>query len=704
MKTNYWIEFLTLFIFNKVFFNFLLFIISFYTSYSQQTEKVDFINVKATVQPIFTEKKVKATASYTFKILKKCDSIYLDAANIYLLKTKNFNSQIKIVSKNKKIWLFADFKVNKTYKICFSYEAIPKKALYFFKNQIWTQGQGKYTSNWLPSINDMNDKMEFNMSYIIPSEKKIVANGILKSVTKNEKFSTWEYKMTKPISSYLVAFAVGDFSKKIIKSKTNTPIELYYPTNDSLHFEPTYRFSREIFNFLESEIGFKYPWVNYKQVPLHDFMYAGMENTTATFFSDNFIVDSTGFNDINYINVNAHELAHQWFGNLVTEKSGSDHWLHEGFASYYALLAEKEIFGEDNYYWKLYQSSEQLRSLSDEGKGEALSDPGASSITFYEKGAWALHILREKVGDEVFKKGIKNYLFKYQFQNVKIKDFLIELELVYGMNLNDFENDWINQTKFQYEQVYKSLMKSKFMRDYLNLLSLRPRSISSKTFDFEKALNSSNIFLGQEVVYQLQYESISQTLPFYKKAFQTNNIHIRQAIAMSMTKIPTELKKDYESLLDDKSYITQEIAFGNLCANFYGDRLSYLNKIDTVIGFRDKNIRQVWLFMALITEDYKQEKKDLYVNELKQYSSSNYGYAVREKAFEFIDYLSLWDHETIYNLINASQHHYWRFRTSSREMLNKLLIIDTYKKQIILLSNTLDHKSQNFLSKVMEEN
>ncbi len=704
MKTNFWIEFLALFVCNKVFFSFLLFIISFRTSYSQQIEKVDFIDVNATVQPIFAEKKVKATASYTFKILKKCDSIYLDASNIYLLNTKNFNSQIKIVSKNKKIWLFADFKVNKTYKICFSYEAIPKKALYFFKNQIWTQGQGKYTSNWLPSINDMNDKMEFNMSYIIPSEKKIVANGILKSVTKNEKFSTWEYKMTKPISSYLVAFAVGDFSKKIIKSKTNTPIELYYPTNDSLHFEPTYRFSREIFNFLESEIGFKYPWVNYKQVPLHDFMYAGMENTTATFFSDNFIVDSTGFNDRNYINVNAHELAHQWFGNLVTEKSGSDHWLHEGFASYYALLAEKEIFGEDNYYWKLYQSSEQLRSLSDEGKGEALSDPGASSITFYEKGAWALHILREKVGDEVFKKGIKNYLFKYQFQNVKIKDFLIELELVYGMNLNDFENDWINQTKFQYEQVYKSLMKSKFMRDYLNLLSLRPRSISSKTFDFEKALNSSNIFLGQEVVYQLQYESISQTLPFYKKAFQTNNIHIRQAIAMSMTKIPTELKKDYESLLDDKSYITQEIAFGNLCANFYGDRLSYLNKIDTVIGFRDKNIRQVWLFMALITEDYKQEKKDLYVNELKQYSSSNYGYAVREKAFEFIDYLSLWDHETIYNLINASQHHYWRFRTSSREMLNKLLIIDTYKKQIILLSNTLDHKSQNFLSKVMEEN
>ena len=704
MKINFWIESIATFVYNKVFLSLLIFIIGFFTSYSQQTEKVDFININATVQPIFTEKKVKATATYTFKILKNCDSIYLDAPNIILLSTKNFNSEIKVISKNKKIWLFTDFKLNKTYKISFSYEAIPKKALYFFKNQIWTQGQGKYTSNWLPSINDMNDKIRFHISYIIPSEKKMVANGVLKSITKKEKFSIWEYKMTNPISSYLVAFAVGDFSKKIIKSSSKIPIELYYPTNDSLYFETTYRYSEKIFNFLENEIGFKYPWANYKQVPLHDFMYAGMENTSATFFSDDFIVDSIGFNDRNYINVNAHELAHQWFGNLVTEQSSSDHWLHEGFASYFALLAEKEIFGEDYYYWELYQSAEQLRSLSEEGKGEALNDPQGSSITFYEKGAWALHILREKVGDKVFKKGIKNYLFKYQFQNVKIKDFLIEIELVYRMNLNDYENDWISQTEFQYEQVYISLMKSKFMRDYFNLLSLRPLSISSKIIDFEKALNSSNDFLGQEVVYQLQNEPISKTLPFYKKAFQTNNIKIRQAIALSMDKIPTELKTDYESLLNDKSYITQEIAFGNLCANFYTERPKYLNKIDKVIGFRDNNVRQFWLFMAIITKKYKPEKKDLYINELKQYSSSNYGYAVRKKAFEFIDYLNLWDHETIYNLINASQHHYWKFRASSRKILNKLLTNETFKKQIILLRNTLDDKSQNFLSKVLEEN
>ncbi len=700
MKINYWIEFLLSAVFGRIF----ILLCCINASYSQQIEKVDFINVKARVKPVFKEKKVKASASYIFKILKKCDSIYLDAPDVFLLNSIDLNSEIKVVSKNKKIWLFSNFKANKTYQISFNYEATPKKALYFFNNQIWTQGQGKDTSNWLPSINDMNDKIKFNICYIIPSEKTVIANGELKSITKNEKFSEWNYEMTHPISSYLVAFAVGDFSKKIMESATGTSIELYYPTNDSLYFEPTYRFSERIFNFLENEIDVKYPWVNYKQVPLHDFMYAGMENTTATFFSDTFIVDSIGFNDKNYVNVNAHELAHHWFGNLVTEHSGADHWLHEGFASYYALLAEKDIFGEDYYYWKLYQSSEQLKYLSEEGKGEALNDPKASSITFYDKGALALHILREIVGDEVFKVGVKNYLVKNQFQNVSIKDFLHEIEFIYGKSLSNFDRDWIKQTKFPYEEVYQSLMKSNFMRDYFNVLSLRPLSMSSKILDFDKILDSSNYFLSQEVVFQLQNEPISSTLPIYKKAFKTNDINIRQAIALSMNKIPSELKTDYESLLDDKSYVTQEIAFGNLCANFYLDRTKYLDKMDTVIGFRDKNIRQFWLFMALITEDYNPKKKGTYINELKKYSSSNYGYTVREKAFEHLGYLSLWDSGTLNNLIDACQHHYWRFRNFSRKLLMELCKNDIYKKQLILLNDTLDNQAQFFLNKILKEN
>ena len=670
--------------------------------FSQQTEMVDFISVKAVVRPLLKEKKIIANASYIFKILKKCDSVYLDAQGIFLLKNIR-NHKIAVILKNKKIWFVSNFKPNQTYTVSFEYETSPKKALYFLDHQIWTQGQGKYTSNWLPSIDDMNDKIEFDISYIIPSDKTIVANGKLVAVTDNGNAKKWSFNMEHPMSSYLVAFAVGDFSKKTIVSSSNIPMELYYPTSDSLLIEPTYRYSKRIFDFLENEIGVDYPWQNYKQVPLKDFLYAGMENTSATFFSDAFIVDSIGFVDRNYVNVNAHELAHQWFGNLVTETSSESHWLHEGFASYYALLAEKEVFGEDYYYWKLFQSAEQLQSLSEEGKGEALNNPKASSLTFYEKGAWALHILREKIGDSIFKKAIKNYIEKYQYKNVRIDDFIIEVEHAYGKELIEYKKDWILQSAFKSEQAYQSLIKSNFINEYFKISALRETPITLKMAEFEKALIFPDDFIGQEIVYQLINEPLSLTLPLYKKAFNSNNVFVRQAIALSMDKIPKELKSYYESLLYDNSYLTQESALGNLWVNFPENKSKYLDKMDGIIGFRDKNIRQFWLFLALITEDYQTVKKEYFLEELIEYTSSKYAYNIREKALEYIGYLNVWNRDSLVNLIDASQHHYWRFRDFSRNIFKGLLEDEKYREQFMLLKQELDTDSLKFLKMMLNE-
>ena len=159
--------------------------------------------------------------------------------------------------------------------------------------------------------------------------------------------------MVNPISSYLVALAAGTYKKDIMTTASGVPIELYYYPRDSAKVSATYRYTQQIFDFLEAEIMVPYPWQNYKEVPVKDFLYAGMENASATIFSDNLMVDDTAFIDRNFVNVNAHELAHQWFGDMVTETSGTHHWLQEGFATYYALLAEKSIFGEDYYYWQL---------------------------------------------------------------------------------------------------------------------------------------------------------------------------------------------------------------------------------------------------------------------------------------------------------------------------------------------------------------
>ena len=220
--------------------------------------------------------------------------------------------------------------------------------------------------------------------------------------------------MSQPMSSYLVAVVVGDYKAQKFVSNTGTPLSLYYYPADSLKVSSTYANTLRIFNYLESEIGKRYPWGDYKQVPVKDFLYSGMENTSLTIFSDEFVNDALGAIDKPYTNVNAHELAHQWFGDLVTEVSGTDHWLHEGFASYYALLAERDLNGDDYFYMQLYNNAEKLYEQSQKGEATALVDATGSSLTFYEHGAWALHALRDLVGDLAYRKSIKNYLDIYK--------------------------------------------------------------------------------------------------------------------------------------------------------------------------------------------------------------------------------------------------------------------------------------------------
>ncbi len=672
------------------------------TSNAQQTGIVDFIRVTAQIEPLLSEKKVKGIVTFTFKILKKTDSIFVDAKKMKI--TYIPENPVSVGIDNKKIWFTHNFEIDKTYSVSFMYEALPKQALYFTEDQIWTQGQGKYTSHWLPSIDDINEKIEFDLTIIAENSKKVIANGNLVSEEKAGNLKKWNFDMKLPMSSYLVAFSIGDLDVMTLNSHTGIPIHLYYKPKDSLKAEPTYRYSKVIFDFLETEIGISYPWQNYKQVPVRDFLYAGMENTTATIFSEAFVIDSIGFVDRNYVNVNAHELAHHWFGNLITETSGTHHWLQEGFATYYALLAEKEIFGDEYFYWKLFQSAEQLKAMSDDGKGESLLNPKASSLTFYEKGAWALHILKEEVGEEVFKKSVKNYLEKYQFKNVTTNDFISEVEDVFGKELVDFKTNWLQQSAFKSEEAYQSLIKSPFIINYFEISALRKIPLKDKISELEKALDFPDDFIAQEVIYQIEEEDISETIQLYKIGFKSNNLFVRQAIALSLSSIPMKLKTEYESLLKDRSYVTKEAALYNLWTHFPEDRSKYLDALEGVEGFQNKNIYQLWLVLAFVTEDYKVDEKSNYLNKIKGFTSPQYSFEIRELALGYLNELGLWDDPALKNLVNACIHQNWRFRKSSRVILNYLIESEIYVDTLLKFKNDLDLKESQFLKKVLDSN
>ncbi|WP_158978333.1 M1 family metallopeptidase [Cellulophaga sp. L1A9] len=694
----------------NLFLTFICFLSTFLNA--QEQKSVDFISGTASLSILPKEKQIIGTVTYSFEVLKDVDSIFLDAKNINFTALKLNGKKVKYVNDEKHIIIKKRFKKGKSQTLHLSYVAQPKQTVYFIgwddatstNKQVWTQGQGKYTSQWLPSFDDMNEKVVFDLNITFDSDYQVIANGILIDAKKNANdMTTWSYDMEQPMSSYLLAFAIAKYDKKTVTSNSGVPLELYYYHKDSIKFEPTYRYSKEIFDFLEREIGMDYPWQNYKQVPVKDFLYAGMENTTITIFSDGYMIDSIAFVDKNYVNINAHELAHQWFGDLVTEVDGHHHWLQEGFATYYALLAEKELLGDEEFYWKLFDTAETLQNSTVDGKGESLQDPKASSLTFYEKGAWALIMLKNEIGAETFKKGIPKYLEKYKFRNVTIKEFLQEMEAACGKPLDSFETVWLEGKEFPNEAALTYLKKnSSSIATFIKLQHEVGALIAQKEQAalIEKAYDAStSIALKKRII--LNYSELFSE-DFIKKILASNRLKLRQALLLKTVQIPAGLQPDFESLLEDQSYITVENALYRLFLNFPEQRKKYLDQTKDIIGFSDKNVRLLWLTLALVTEDYNSLKTKDYFDELGSYTNPKYDPKTRETAFQYLFQTFGLTDTNLEDLAKASIHHSWQFKKFARTLFDELLKDEAYKNRIITLLPKLNEKEKLYLTNKLE--
>ncbi len=682
---------------------------------SQRQKNVDFKTAGVTINRI-KKGHLSGSVLYNFEIKNDTDSIFLDARNMVfntvLLNRKPFHHKYL----NQKLYVYHAFKKNEKYQLIIKYAAFPEQTVYFIERektfslkkrdtnnigQAWTQGQGKYTSNWLPSLDDMNDKIEFDLSVRCAPQFTVVANGQLKSYDSTGNFyKYWRFDMSKPMSSYLVAFVIGDFDKKVIKTTSGIPIELYYEPKDSLQVEPTYRYTKEIFNFLEEEIGVAYPWQNYKQVPVQDFLYAGMENTTCTIFSNQYVIDSTAFVDKNYVNVNAHEMAHQWFGNLVTEQSGEHHWLHEGFATYYAYLSEKELFGEDYFYWKLSKTAKTLHNLSENEGGEALTDPNANSLTFYEKGAWALVMLKELVGDKVFRKGIKNYLDTYAFKNATISDFLREMEKASQLDLTLYREKWLVSEEFPWEEV-KSFLRAKNTSLKL-FFELQEKHADTTIVDGKNPMHLWNdempVPFKREFLFNYASKIPDSGL---MNIIQSEPIEVRQAVALALPEISEELQTPFESMLRDKSYVTQEVVLFKLWQTFPEKRHHYLDVLDGVVGLPNKNVRQLWLTLAMITQDYRPERKKAFYEELNAYTSAENNFEVRQLAFQYLYQIGALSDGSLKNLFGACHHHVWQFKKSSRNLIREINASAEGQRRLQDFTNTLSSEEKQEMDTIL---
>ncbi len=691
----------------------LLFFFSF-TVFAQQIDKVDFKKLSAVVYPVAINKSIHGSCTFEFVVKKDTDTIKIDAKNMQIKEVFVNKKPIQFINNGKQLLFFEGYKLGKN-TLSFQYAATPNQTIYFIKigneTQIWTQGQGKYTSHWLPSFDDVNEKMVFNMEVIFnyPSNLEykpiVISNGLLISskntigIDNGTNVVQNTFEMQKPMSSYLVMLAIGNFNKKTTVSNSGILLENYYLPTCENQFDYTYKSSDVIFNFLEKEIGMKYPWEIYRQIPVRDFLYGGMENTTSTIFAQDYFVDESGFNDKNYVNVNAHELAHQWFGDVVTAKEGKHHWLQEGFATYFALLAEREVFGDDYFYNSLYHNSLQIRNAEKSDSIPILNEK-ASSLTFYQKGAWTLHAIRESIGEKKFQKAVKKYLKKYKFKNVETSNFLNEISKISEFDVNTFQKDWLENPKFPTAEATVLLKKNRFMQQLFEIQKAKNLPQNER---FELFLN----VLKSDCYYPIKIEIVNQlrTVPFEDKnelllaAMRTNNVKVRLAVANSFKTIPIDFQSEYETLLLDKSYNTKEIALQKLYESFPEKQDYYLEVTSKWVGNNDKNLRILYLFLKEISQ--KGDAKTL--QELIHYTSADFESSVRMNAFEYCLQFENIDDQILINLVKATQHFKWQVNGFARNTIRKLLKEETFRNRFQSLTFDFSTSEKNQLQKLLDE-
>lgn len=678
-------------------------------SWSQTKPKVDFTTANASIKFDIAEHMVVGDVTYQFTVNEATDSIKIDAKNMMIQGVKLNGQTPKYHYDKKQIAFTQGFKEGEN-TVTISYKTNPKQALYYVGSgtdlQIWTQGQGKYTSHWLPSFDDYNEKVIFNTKISFETGYDVISNGTLDGKTVSGKQTTWSYKMSKPMSSYLVMMAIGKFEKKTEKSASGITIENYIRPVDGTKYTTTYQHTKKMFDFLETQTGFSYPWQIYRNIPVEDFMYGGMENTTSTIFNSDYVVDNIGVNDRDYVNVNAHEMAHQWFGNLVTAKSNKDHWLQEGFATYYALLAEREVYGVDDFYWKLYEMAELITKDAKENKNTAVFSEKATTITYYQKGAWMLFYLSSQIGEANFNTVVKNYLNKYAFKNASTQDFLNEVKAVVpNFNVDNYKQHWLENKGFNTKDALFLIENSPLVKSYFEVLALQEKGFEVKKDQLLKLLKDPNTFTDtkREIVFQLHNVPYDQAKEFYQTVAQSNDLKVRQALVQVISEIPAEFMQDYKKFLNDNSYITREIVLKNLWLQDIAGRAELLDKTATWKGFNDYNLRITWLMFALATENYKTDKKAHWYSELENFAYNKYNSNIRTNAINALWYLNKYDSNTLPHLVNALVHHNSRFQKFGRDAIVRLCEKKEFKDHFIKLIPYLPQDEHDALKKLMSE-
>ena len=312
---------------------------------------------------------------------------------------------------------------------------------------LWTQGETQHSSKWFPTIDRPNERLTHDIWLTVPDSMVSISNGRLiqqESLGNGLRRDYW--KMDLPHAPYLVAIAVGDFAK-VPASHGDLPLGYYVEKGFEKGAAKVFASTPQMIGYFEKTLGVPFPWQKYDQIVVRDFVSGAMENTTASIFMEELLLDEREALDSEWDYIIAHELFHQWFGDLVTAESWSNLTLNEAFANYSEYLWNEKRYGQDQADLKLVVEKEGYFAEAETAPKELIRFNYADAEDLfdahsYNKGGLVLHMLRRQLGDAAFFKGLNLYLTQHAFQAVEAHDLRLAMEQVSGQDLNGFFNQW----------------------------------------------------------------------------------------------------------------------------------------------------------------------------------------------------------------------------------------------------------------------
>ncbi|HXO41646.1 MAG TPA: M1 family aminopeptidase, partial [Thermoanaerobaculia bacterium] len=327
------------------------------------------------------------------------------------------------------------------------YVAAPDRAYPERPWQMFSDGEPQLNRYWFPSWDEPDDRATSELLATVARPFEAIGNGRLVAVTdRPDGRRTFHWLMEQPHSTYLVSVVIGEFSR-LHDSWQGVPIDSYVPRALAERAARAFGRTADAIDFLSRATGRPYPYAKYSQAAVYGFMWEGMENISASTETVDTLRDARAALDGTSDDLVVHELAHQWFGDLVTCRSWAHAWLNEGMATYFEALYQQHLArqggaaGDDELAWKLDQSRvNYLREDRERYRRPLVTSRYVSPIRMfdahtYDKGAWVLHMLHELVGEEGWWRGVRTYLARHAFGTVTSRDLEAAFEDAAGVDL-----------------------------------------------------------------------------------------------------------------------------------------------------------------------------------------------------------------------------------------------------------------------------